>query len=66
MQIYINGETENLERAISLQELIEKLQLKAATFAIALNETFVSRANYQSTILQANDRVEIVNAMQGG
>lgn len=64
MKIFVNGkETEHLPD-MTLQVLLSELSVKES--AIAVNETFVPRHQYQQTLLSDGDRVEIVTPMQGG
>ena len=66
MLIYLNGITKEITPTSTLQTLIEQLDLNKDTFAIAVNECFVSRSQYAATELQQQDNVEVVSAMQGG
>ena len=66
MRIHINGELREIEEDMSLPELITILKLKAEQVAIELNQKVVRRAQWESTLLQADDRVEIVHFVGGG
>ncbi|MCH2175354.1 MAG: sulfur carrier protein ThiS [Lentisphaeria bacterium] len=66
MSITLNGETVALPESQTLASFIEAQGYAGQTFAVALNESFVPKAQYQSTQLQAGDNVEIVAPMQGG
>lgn len=66
IEVMINGENQKIEQGLSLSELLEKLGYGDQSFAIAVNETFVPRSQYQQTSLQAEDVIEIVAPMQGG
>lgn len=66
MRIHINGELREIEEQTSLPELIVTLKLKAEQVAIELNQKVVRRAQWESTVLQADDRVEIVHFVGGG
>jgi len=66
LRIQINGEPREIEEHTSLPELVAFLKLKAEQVAIELNQEVVRRAQWASTVLQADDRVEIVHFVGGG
>ncbi len=66
MRIQVNGQTREVEDSLSLRDLIASLDLKPEQIAIELNQTVVRRLRWQSTILQDDDRVEIVHFVGGG
>ena len=66
MQIVINGEAQEVESPISLQGLIESLDLKGDRVAVELNRQIVRRDRWQETQLQEQDRLEIVHFVGGG
>ena len=66
MRILVNGEPQEVEDNISLPELVAALKLKAEQIAIELNHNVVRRAQWDNTLLQADDKVEIVHFVGGG
>jgi len=64
--IQVNGEPREVAENISLPELIAELSLKAEQIAIELNHSVVRRARWEKTLLQADDKVEIVHFVGGG
>ena len=66
MRIQVNGEPREVEENISLPQLIAALSLKAEQIAIELNHKVIRRAQWENTLLQADDRVEIVHFVGGG
>lgn len=66
LHIHINGELREIEEHTSLPELIATLKLKPEQVAIELNQKVVRRVQWKSTVLQADDRVEIVHFVGGG
>lgn len=66
MLIQVNGEPREVEENISLPELIAGLDLKPEQIAIELNHHVVRRAQWDNTLLQADDKVEIVHFVGGG
>lgn len=66
LQIYVNGESRDLSGTPSLAELISQLDLPAARIAVELNREVVRRADWSSTMLKEDDRIEIVHFVGGG
>lgn len=66
MKVFINGESKNLSGTHSLAELITELDLPAARIAVELNREVVRRADWSSTMLKEDDRIEIVHFVGGG
>jgi thiamine biosynthesis protein ThiS len=66
LQIQINGAYEEVSNGLRLSELIIRMKLRADQIAIELNQQVVRRSAWQSTILQPDDRVEIVHFVGGG
>jgi thiamine biosynthesis protein ThiS len=66
VRIQVNGEFREVKENISLSELIASLSLKADQLAIELNQNVVRRAQWQSTVLQTDDKIEIVHFVGGG
>ncbi len=66
LRIRINDEPREVEENITLPELLASLSLKAEQIAIEINHKVVRRAQWESTTLQEDDRVEIVHFVGGG
>jgi sulfur carrier protein len=66
LRVFINGESKELSGTPSLAELINQLDLPATRVAIELNRAVVRRSDWSSTILQDDDRIEIVHFVGGG
>ncbi len=66
MLIQVNGEPREVRQGILLPELIASLSLKAEQVAVELNQSVVRRAEWESTVLQPDDKVEIVHFVGGG
>ena len=65
MNVYVNGERREV-RGTSLAELITELDLPVARIAIELNREVVRRGEWGSTVLNDEDRIEIVHFVGGG
>jgi sulfur carrier protein len=66
VRIEVNGEAREVKENISLPELVASLHLKAEQVAIELNQNVVRRAQWAATMLQTDDKVEIVHFVGGG
>lgn len=66
MTVIVNGEKREIPENTDLIRLLGILELEKARVAIELNQNVIRRAEWQNTILQANDRLEIVHFVGGG
>ena len=66
MKVFVNGESRELSGTPSLAELIAQLELPATRIAVELNREVVRRNDWGSTIVQDDDRIEIVHFVGGG
>lgn len=62
----INGEAQRFEQALSVAELIERLQLTGKRVALERNGEIVPRSCFGEQQLLDGDRLEIVVAVGGG
>ena len=66
MQIVVNGAAQDVDSRTSIQGLVESLSLGNGKIAIELNGEIVPRSLFTETILQPDDKLEIVQAIGGG
>ncbi|HEX7294417.1 MAG TPA: sulfur carrier protein ThiS, partial [Pyrinomonadaceae bacterium] len=66
MKVFVNGESRELSGEPSLAELIQQLDLPATRIAVELNREVVRRNDWSGTMLNEDDRVEIVHFVGGG
>jgi thiamine biosynthesis protein ThiS len=66
LRIQVNGEQLDVEENLRLPQLVTRLSLKVEQIAIELNHSVVRRAQWETTVLQADDRIEIVHFVGGG
>jgi len=66
MKVFVNGESRELSGSPSLADLITQLELPATRIAVELNREVVRRNDWSGTMLNENDRVEIVHFVGGG
>jgi len=65
MNLIINGKSQDHDAA-TLAELLAALKLDAARVAVELNHRVVDQAAFATTLLNENDRLEIVQFVGGG
>ena len=65
MNIFLNGEALTTEFN-TLFELVQSLQLDGKRFAVEMNERIVPKSRLAETIIQNNDKIEIIQAVGGG
>ncbi len=66
MQITINGQTENLDGAISAADLLARRNIEPIRVAVEINEDIVPRRTLAETMIRDGDRIEIVAFVGGG
>ena len=66
IEIVVNGENKIIPNGLNINEMILSIEHKGEGFAVALNGTFVALTTYETTIVQENDRIEILAPVQGG
>ncbi len=62
----VNGEPMQVAAGLMLSALIAQLELDTRKVAVERNLEIVPRSTYDSTKLQAGDRLEIVHFIGGG
>ena len=66
MNIVLNGEKKKVDDDISIRQLLTGLSLDNKRLAVEVNQTIVSRTDFDKFILSELDKVEIVQAIGGG
>ncbi len=66
MNVIVNGEKREIPENTNVWQLLEILELTSARVAIELNQNVIRRAGWENTVLQENDRIEIVHFVGGG
>lgn len=64
--IMVNGKKQSVGLPMSLTDLLTQLGYQQGAYAVAVNEHFVPRGQYDDTHILDGDRIEIVAPMQGG
>jgi thiamine biosynthesis protein ThiS len=66
MQVVINGESREVPDDLSLQEVLQHLNLKAERVAVERNREIVKRDRWAAVKVEPGDQLEIVNFVGGG
>jgi sulfur carrier protein len=66
MQIFLNGESREVDAGTSLEALVRTLADDPRGIAIERNLEIVPKAEHASTVLDDGDRLEVVQFVGGG
>ena len=66
MHVFVNGENREFSDGLSLEQLVNELMLPGVRIAIELNGRVIRRGDWIETILNDEDRIEIVHFVGGG
>lgn len=66
MQVVINGEPREIADGVTITALLTTLGIDLRRVAVELNEQVVPKARHTETVLEPNDRLEIVTFVGGG
>jgi thiamine biosynthesis protein ThiS len=66
MEILVNGTPHLVAANTSVAQLLIVLDLQGKRLALEINQELVPRSQFDTTVLQPNDTVEIVHAIGGG
>ena len=66
MNIQLNNKTIELKNSMSIEELINLQNISSKGIAVALNSAVVTKSEWSTTLIKANDNIMIITATQGG
>lgn len=66
MRIKINGEDREVNNGLTLTALLESLQIRPGRVVVERNRDIVARDNYNATLINDGDTLEIVHFVGGG
>ena len=66
IKVMLNSQEIEICKASNLEEILQEWGCYSKSNAVAINQHFVPQHQYTNTILQANDKIDIVAPMQGG
>jgi len=64
--ITVNQKPHHFSKILSLQDLVEQLDIATQGIAIAVNNHVITKSDWASQTLQHNDDVLIIQSTQGG
>jgi sulfur carrier protein len=66
MNLIINGSDAEFSDNLTVEKLLERLEIEPARVAVEVNLNIIKKVNYRECLLKDGDRVEIVNFVGGG
>jgi sulfur carrier protein len=66
VKIVLNGDEKSLPEPLTLQQLLDSLQIQSGRVACEVNLKIIRRAQYADTVIKEGDAVEIIQAIGGG
>ncbi len=66
INVVINGDPKEFENAISLEKLLNSLDLPDKRIAVELNKQVVRRDDWESVEVTDKDKIEIIHFVGGG
>ncbi len=66
IEIWLNGELKQIESNSNLIDIAGLLGLNDGAYAVAVNEQFVPKSDYQTKPINKHDKIELLMPMQGG
>lgn len=64
--IYLNGEKQQIESEVKLDQLLDLFSLPKQRVAVELNRSVVRRQDWMETLISDEDRIEVVHFVGGG
>ncbi len=66
MKVRINGEEKEIEDGMTLNGLLNALDIKLQGIAVDINKEIVPKSRFEETFIRQNDVIEIVRMAGGG
>lgn len=66
MRVQVNGEVRELPEGVNLRKMLELFSLPQQRVAIELNSRVIRRAEWDTTEIASDDRLEIIHFVGGG
>ncbi|PCI96399.1 MAG: thiamine biosynthesis protein ThiS [Flavobacteriales bacterium] len=66
MNITVNNNNQSVKDASSIEAMVVQLEVESKGIAIAVNQTVISKSEWNKTELKENDNITIIKATQGG
>lgn len=65
-RIILNGKKEELEKDMTVLELLKKKNIRPEVVTVEFNEGILARQEFETTLVKNNDKIEFVFFMGGG
>jgi sulfur carrier protein len=66
MRILLNGEPKDVPEGVNLEGLLQMFSLPRERVAVEQNREVIRRADWQSTPVNDEDRIEVIHFVGGG
>lgn len=66
MNITLNGETRTIDAGLSLQQLLDSLEINCDALVVQRNDDIVARAQFSGTPIAEGDVLELIRFVGGG
>ena len=66
MVIMLNGQKKSIEDGLTIRQLLSLLYIQPPTVIVERNLKIVEREDFAETIIQPDDRIEIIRLVGGG
>jgi thiamine biosynthesis protein ThiS len=66
IEIVLNGQARQVEPGLTLERLLDRLELPAGRVAVERNRQVVPRSRYAIEPIEPGDRLEVVTLVGGG
>jgi thiamine biosynthesis protein ThiS len=66
IEVVVNGEERGIPAGLNVRQMLEHLGLDPQRVAVELNRAIVGKANWDSTSVEADAKIEIVEFVGGG
>ncbi len=66
MKIKVNGKEMDIDKEITLSDLLERLDIVPRGIAVEVNREIVPKSRYGEKVIKAGDIIEIVRMVGGG
>jgi sulfur carrier protein len=66
MEISLNNQTVLLNDGLTIEKLLNHINIQHKYFAVEVNEQIIPKSNHKLFIIKDGDKIEIVTAIGGG
>ena len=66
MEIIVNGQRRDIKDKSTVLELLNELQVKEKTMAVAINMEIVKKEQWEKHTIQEGDKLELLHFVGGG